>query len=176
VPLTAGRSPRCCGRAADPDGTLRCVAGETLYEHLGGDEALGRFVDALDARCRRDPELQHPFANALNPFHTRNLTWYLAEVFGGPPRYSTDVGNHSSMLGLHSGEDAPASFFGHFVDCFMAAADDAALPSDARFRAALRDYIEWSVADVATVNGRTHVPTGRRVPRWGWDGLVVEPT
>ena len=35
-----------------------------------------------------------------------------------------------------------------FVDCFVAAADDVGLPADPEFRAALRAYMEWAVADV----------------------------
>ncbi len=33
-----------------------------------------------------------------------------------------------------------------FVECFVLAADDAHLPDDPTFRAALRDYMQWAVA------------------------------
>ena len=35
-----------------------------------------------------------------------------------------------------------------FVACFVQAADDAGLPNDPAFRAALRSYMEWAVSDV----------------------------
>ena len=54
----------------------------------------------------------------------------------------------------------------------MAAADDAGLPEDPDFRAALRGYMEWAVQDVALryPDSAAEVPSGLPVPRWGWDG------
>ena len=56
-----------------------------------------------------------------------------------------------------------------------AALDDARLPADAEFRAALRAYMEWAVDDVLAYSPvDAVVPEGRAVPHWSWDGL--EPT
>jgi hemoglobin len=54
----------------------------------------------------------------------------------------------------------------------MVAADDAKLPTDLEFRAALRSYMEWAVQDVALryPGSAGDVPAGLPVPRWGWDG------
>ena len=59
-----------------------------------------------------------------------------------------------------------------FVACFVQAADDARLPEDPEFRAALRSYMEWAVADVLVYSPHgSAVPAGLPVPRWSWDGL-----
>ncbi len=59
-----------------------------------------------------------------------------------------------------------------FTDCFMRAADDAGLPEDPEFRAALRGYMEWAVADVALSHPHdTDIPAGLTIPHWSWDGL-----
>jgi hemoglobin len=61
-----------------------------------------------------------------------------------------------------------------FVDCFVAAADDAGLPDDAEFRAALRAYMVWAVDQILVLGPRdTTVPPGLQMPRWSWDGLVT---
>ena len=63
-----------------------------------------------------------------------------------------------------------------FVSCFVAAADDAGLPADPEFRAALRAYMEWAVADVLTYSPvDAVVPAERPMPRWTWDGLQPGP-
>ena len=59
-----------------------------------------------------------------------------------------------------------------FVDCFVAAADDAGLPADPEFRAALRDYMVWVVSDVLAYSAEdSQVPAGLTMPHWSWDGL-----
>ena len=58
----------------------------------------------------------------------------------------------------------------------MAAADDAGLPDDPEFRAVLRAYMEWAVADVnAYAPEGAQVPDGLGMPRWDWDGRVTDP-
>jgi hemoglobin len=59
------------------------------------------------------------------------------------------------------------------VDCFVRAADDANLPDDPEFRAALRDYMEYAVAEVMAVSPHgSVVADSLPVPHWSWEGLV----
>src|SRR5437588_9742763 len=90
-------------------------------------------------RCLADPELNHPFSHHVSPRHTENLAAYWAEVFGGPPRYSSNLGGHSGMLSIHAGEGAPEEMGDRFEACFVQAMDDARLPDDREFRKAMRD-------------------------------------
>jgi len=145
----------------------------TLYDHAGGDAAFLALATAHHARCLADPELNHPFSHDdLNPEHVARLAAYWAEVMGGPPRFSAECADQSTMLRLHAGNGEMGDLGRRFVDCFVAAADDAGLPDDAEFRAALRAYMEWAVDDVLAYSPQDAVvPEGLPVPRWSWDGL-----
>jgi hemoglobin len=57
---------------------------------------------------------------------------------GGPPRYSQTRGGQSGLLHMHAGNGDMSDLGRRFVDCFVRAADDAGLPTDPEFRAALR--------------------------------------
>jgi hemoglobin len=146
----------------------------SLYEFAGGDDAFLALATAHHARCLADPELNHPFSHDdLNPQHVRRLAAYWAEVLGGPPRFSQVAGDQSSVQRMHAGNGDITDLGRRFVECFVAAADDAALPSDPEFRAALRAYMEWAVADVLAYSAEDAVvPAGLSMPRWSWDGLV----
>lgn len=145
----------------------------SLFEFGGGEEAFLRLARAHHRRCLDDPVLSHPFSHPLEPDHVERLALYWAEVLGGPPGYSAAHGGHSAMLTLHAGCEMEEDLGRRFVSCFVLAADDAGLPSDPDFRAALRSYMEWAVAEVTSYAPRgSRVAGGLRVPRWGWEGLV----
>ena len=61
----------------------------------------------------------------------------------------TDRVGHSAMLYLHSSTGADNDLGERFVRAFNAAAQDADLPADPEFRAALTGYMEYAVAEVA---------------------------
>ncbi|WP_033262259.1 group II truncated hemoglobin [Amycolatopsis vancoresmycina] len=145
----------------------------TLYEFAGGDPAFRALAAAHHERCLADPELNHPFSHpGQHPQHVERLAWYWAEVLGGPPRFSNECSDHSAMLRMHAGNGDMSDLGRRFVVCFVQAADDAGLPADPEFRAALRAYMEWAVAEVLTYPGpATGVPAGLAVPRWSWNGL-----
>ena len=113
-----------------------------LFGFAGGGQALLSLAAAHHARCLADPELNHPFSHDdLNPRHVERLATYWAEVLGGPPGYSNRYSDNGQMLGLHAGNGDMADLGRRFVDCFVAAADDAHLPADPESRGALRAYI-----------------------------------
>src|SRR6059036_3508058 len=124
------------------------AARPSMYEFAGGERAFLALATAHHRRCLEDPILSHPFSHPLNPDHVQRLADYWAEVFGGPTRYSESFGGHSAMLGIHAGQGAGEDLGVRFVACFVQAADDASLPDDAEFRAALRAYMEWAVDEV----------------------------
>ncbi|MFJ1758870.1 group II truncated hemoglobin [Amycolatopsis sp. NPDC088138] len=145
----------------------------TLYDFAGGDPAFLALAAAHHERCLADPELNHPFSHpGQHPKHVERLAWYWAEVMGGPPRFSTECADHSAMLRMHAGNGDMSDLGRRFVDCFVHAADDAELPADPEFRAVLRSYMEWAVAEVLTYPGPPgEVPADLAVPRWSWNGL-----
>jgi hemoglobin len=149
----------------------------TLYEFAGHGEALLRLAQAHHARCLADSELNHPFSHPdQHPQHVERLAAYWGEVLGGPPTYSQHCGTQTELLAMHAGNGDMTDLARRFVECFVAAFDDAGLPDDPGFRAALRAYMEWATGefnryptDVAAV------PEALSTPRWGWDGLLSSP-
>ncbi len=146
----------------------------TLYEHAGGDVALLRLARAHHARCLADPELNHPFSHpGQHPQHVERLAAYWIEVFGGPPAYSRLGADQTSLVVMHAGNGDMSDLARRFVECFMAAADDAGLPDDAAFRDSLRRYMQWAVTDIALSHPHSSAGVAQDlpIPRWGWTGL-----
>jgi hemoglobin len=147
-----------------------------MFDFAGGEPAFLKLATAHHERCLQDPVLNHPFSHPGHPQHIERLASYWAEVFGGPPRYSQSCGDNSDVLAIHSGTGAEDDLGRRFVECFVAAADDAELPDDPEFRRGLRAYMEWAVSVVMSYSPQeATVPAGLAVPRWSWDGLEPAP-
>jgi hemoglobin len=144
-----------------------------LFEFAGGQPAFLALAVAHHARCVADPELNHPFSHPdQHPQHVERLAAYWAEVMGGPPLYSESCGNHSSLLSMHAGNGDMHDLGRRFVECFVVALDDAGLPADAEFRAAMRAYMQWAVDEVLLYpDDDSAVPRNLPMPQWSWDGL-----
>jgi hemoglobin len=145
----------------------------TLFEFAGGDRAFLALATAHHARCLEDPELNHPFSHPdQDPQHVERLAAYWAEVMGGPPSYSQACGDQTAVLHIHAGHGDMTDLGERFIRCFAVAAEDAGLPADPEFRAALHAYMCWAVGDVLTYSAADAVvPAGEAMPHWGWDGL-----
>lgn len=146
---------------------------QTLYEFAGGAPAMLALATAHHARCLADLELNHPFSHPdQNPRHVERLAAYWGEVLGGPETFSRSCGDQSAVLRMHAGNGDMGDLGERFVRCFDLAADDAGLPADPDFRAALHDYMRWAVDDVLTYSPEDAVVApGAAMPRWGWDGM-----
>jgi hemoglobin len=144
----------------------------SLYEHAGGLEAFRALAAAHHQRCLDDPVLNHPFSHPGRPDHVERLARYWAEVLGGPATYTRRYGDDAAVLEIHARTQAEDDMGQRFLECFVRAADDAGLPSDPEFRAALRAYMTWAVSEVmAVAPGDAVVPPARPLPRWSWEGL-----
>ncbi|MGH3758017.1 oxidoreductase [Actinophytocola sp.] len=145
----------------------------TLYEFAGGEPAFLALATAHHARCLADPELNHPFSHPdQHPRHVERLAHYWAEVLGGPPRFSESCGDHSAVMRMHSGEGEITDLGRRFYECFVAAMDDAGLPEDPEFRAAMRAYMRAAVDEVLSY-GDEPPAAGLPMPHWSWDGPVA---
>jgi hemoglobin len=147
----------------------------TLYEFAGGDEAILALAHAHHANCVADPVLNHMFDRDDNhPQHVERLAAYWAEVLGGPAAYSEALGDQTYVVSLHcgNGPGVDTDLGDRFHACFTRALDDAGLPDDPDFRAAMSAYMRWAVKDVLSgpAHDRTLVPAGLPMPRWSWDG------
>jgi hemoglobin len=144
----------------------------TLFDHAGGESAFLALAAAHHQRCLDDAELNHPFSHpGQHPQHVERLAAYWAEVCGGPPTFSRTCSDHSSMLTMHCGHGDMGDLGERFLACFAAALDDAGLPTDAEFRAAMLGYMRWAVDEVLSYSAEdAHVPAAQPMPRWTWEG------
>jgi len=141
----------------------------TLYEWAGGGDAIERLIDAFYDRVEEDELLSPFFPGGVSREHRDHVIAWWSEVFGGPDRYTRELGGYEHMLTKHRGLEIKSEQRLRFATLMSRAADDAGLPADPEFRSALVAYLEWGTrlamhnsqpdADVAQ-----HAP----VPRWGW--------
>ena len=148
----------------------------TLYEAAGGEEGVLRLAAAWHARVLDDPIVSHAFRHGFQPDHTQRLAAYWAEALGGPPRYSREFGDESSMVRIHSGNGEHDEMDERAIACFDQALVDAGLDGDDAVRKALHDYFAWATTiNVARYpDSPDDVPDGLPIPRWSWDGLESE--
>jgi hemoglobin len=140
----------------------------TLYEWAGGMPAFERLTSAFYARVLEDGLLE-PVFRGMDESHPSHVATWLAEVFGGPPRYTDERGGYPHMLAKHRGLALTEEMRRRWVALICDAADEAELPSDPEFRSAFVAYIEWGTR-LALANsqpGADPAPDAP-VPRWGW--------
>ena len=111
----------------------------TLFEHAGGEEALHRLEQVFYDSVLADPLLQ-PLFGAGRPEHVDHLTAFTAESFGGPDRFSRDLG-FAHLIAVHRGLRITERQRQRFVELYMAALDAADMPSDAAFRESVREHV-----------------------------------
>ena len=90
--------------------------------------------------------------------------------------YTERYGDETHVVRLHSGNGEHEEMDRRAIACFDQALADAGLDDDARLRAALHDYFEWSttVAMAAFPRAATDVPEGLAIAHWSWDGVVTD--
>ena len=141
----------------------------TLYEWAGGRPAIARMINAFYDRVERDELLSPFFPGGVTEAHRDHVTTWWSEVFGGPADYTGTLGGYENMLAHHRNLGITPEHRYRFASLMSLAADDAQLPADPEFRAALVGYLEWGTR-IAMANSQPgaspaeHAP----VPQWGW--------
>jgi hemoglobin len=140
----------------------------TLYEWAGGSEAFERLTEVFYGKVRED-DLLEPVFRHMDPGHPRHVAAWLAEVFGGPKRYTEERGGYPHMLSKHRNLALTEPQRRRWVSLICDAADDAGMPSDPEFRSAFLAYVEWGTR-LALANSQPGAtpPPKAPVPRWGW--------
>ena len=141
----------------------------SLYEWAGGQDAFVRLINAFYDRVDNDALLSPFFPGGVTREHREHVIAWWSEVFGGPAEYTDEHGGYDAMLAHHRNLEITPEHRFRFASLMSLAADDARLPDDPEFRAALIGYLEWgtrlamanSQVDAAVIE---HAP----VPRWGW--------
>lgn len=139
----------------------------TLFEFAGGEAGLHRLESLFYASVLADPLLQ-PLFGAGKPEHVDHLTAFTAESFGGPDRFSRELG-FAHLIAVHRGLHITEEQRLRFVELYMAALDAAGMPADPAFRAAVREHVEFG-SRVALQNSNAITDAElhplRTVPRW----------
>jgi hemoglobin len=143
----------------------------SLFEHAGGEEALHHLEDIFYSSVLADPVLQ-PLFGAGRLEHVDHLTAFTAESFGGPDRFTKELG-FDHLIDVHRGLQITEEQRTRFVELYLRALDQAGMPPDAPFREAVRSHLDFG-SRVAMQN--SHAKTDdelhplREVLRWTWDG------
>lgn len=140
----------------------------TLYEWAGGSEAFARLTERFYELVKAD-EVVGPLFAHMDPGHPHYVALWLAEVFGGPGRYTDERGGYTHMLGQHLNRGITEAQRRRWVNLLIDAADEVGLPDDPEFRAAFVGYLEWGTR-LAFTNSQPGAAPVRQapVPRWGW--------
>ena len=142
---------------------------ESLYEHAGGEEALHRLEEVFYEKALADPILNTLFTERVRT-HVDHLTWFTVESFGGPDRFTRDLG-FQHIIDVHRHLEITDEQRDRFVALYLESLDEAGLPDDEPFRQAVRSHVEFG-AEVAHQNSWAKTDEDlnpiRAVPRWQW--------
>ncbi len=146
----------------------------TLYEWLGGIEALQRLTTRFYEHVKADPVLEGVFAH-MGGDHPAHVAAFLAEVLGGPNAYSRQHGGHAHMIRQHLNRHLEQAQRRRWVELLLQTADELGMPDDPEFRSALVGYLEWG-SRLAVINSQAGaaVEADAPMPKWGW-GEVKGP-
>ena len=146
----------------------------TLYEWLGGIEALNRLTTRFYERVRDNSILAPVFAR-MSGEHPQHVAAFLAEVLGGPSNYSASHGGHPRMIQQHLNRHLSQLQRREWVALLLDTADELKMPEDPEFRSALVSYLEWG-SRLAILNSQPGATADQNapMPKWGW-GEVKGP-
>jgi hemoglobin len=143
----------------------------SLYEHADGEEALHRLEEVFYRKVLADSVLRRLFPER-QPHHVEHLTWFTAESFGGPDRFTRELG-FDHLIEVHRHLEITEEERERFAALYMEALEEAGLPDDEPFREAVRSHIEFG-SRVAQQNSHAKTDADlhplRQVPRWTWPG------
>jgi hemoglobin len=102
------------------------------------------------------------------PTHVDHLTWFTAESFGGPDRFTRQLG-FQYIINVHRHLGITDEQKQRFVDLYLEALEEAGLPDDEPFRKAVRSHLEFG-SNVAQQNSWAETDSDlhpiREVPHW----------
>lgn len=146
----------------------------TLYDWLGGIDALNRLTERFYQCVKDDPLLAPVFAH-MSGEHPAHVAAFLGEVLGGPATYSKQHGGHASMIRHHLDKHLTQEQRRRWMALLLDTADQLQMPDDPEFRSALVGYLEWG-SRLAVINSQpgAEVTEDAPMPKWGW-GEVKGP-
>jgi hemoglobin len=142
----------------------------TLYQWAGEEEVFQNLFRVFYDKVLQDPLLRPVFEH-MSPDHPRHVAHFVAEVFGGPPKYTQeDDGSHAVMIAHHIGKMLDEPKRKRWIELLLVTADEIGLPADPEFRSSLVGYLEWG-SRIAVINSSASenpVADTEPMPHWGW--------
>lgn len=140
----------------------------TLYQWIGGADALDKLTAEFYKRVKMDPVLRDVFAG-MDERHPQFVAAFIGEVFGGPEAYTVERGGHAHMIGQHLNRHLTEPQRRRWMALLQDAYDDLELPADPEFASALVAYFEWG-SRLAVLNSQpgVQVEKSATMPKWGW--------
>lgn len=104
---------------------MSAAAGISIYDAIGGEQALVAVVDDFYARVLADPQLAGFFAGANMPKLKGRQVEFFAAALGGP-----DIYQGASMRKVHQGRGISRADFDRVAVHLTAALADAGVPAE----------------------------------------------
>jgi hemoglobin len=128
----------------------------SLYERLGGLDAITAVVDSFSARCAGDDRINGKFARTDIPRLRKMLVDQVCEATGGPCTYTG-----RNMLEAHDGMGVTAGEFDALVEDLVATLDEFDVPMAERDELlALLGPMRSEIVEVESAETGTPLPDG----------------
>lgn len=101
----------------------------TLYDDVGGFDAILAVCVRWHELCLADPLAAHPFESPMHHRHDERLAAYLAEALGGPPLYTSGYGDQYHVSRIHAGNGPAHELVARCCDLFETALAQCGVPS-----------------------------------------------
>jgi hemoglobin len=111
------------GKKSDTTTTTTPTEGKSLYDRLGGKDAITAVVDEFVANVAADTRINAMFANADIPNLKTKLVDQICEATGGPCKYTG-----KNMKDAHTGMNIKEADFNALVEDLVKALDKFKVP------------------------------------------------
>ena len=138
----------------------------SLFEWAGGVGALTRMTRLLYEKLVPADTLLAPLFANIPPGYPQREAARIAAAFGGPADEAAGNGSGRAGAASRRRRSSPREQRTRWITLAGRAADEAGLPGDAEFRAALEAFFAWD-APGALARGAGAAPDGT-VPSWDW--------
>jgi len=107
------------------------------------------------------------FADAP-PDHPERVAEWLAEVLGGPARYSEARGGYANLLDRHAGAELTEHHRERWVTLLCEAARETGLATGPAVWSMFTSYVEWQSRQLVDAAGRQASAAAPQPIRWSW--------
>lgn len=125
------------------------------------------LAHAWHARVMEDEVVSHAFRHGFHPQHSERLAAYWGEALGGPPLFSQQYGDETSVVRIHSGNGPHEEMDRRAIACFDRALEDVGIAGDEALRKVLHDYFAWATTTTMAKyhDSASDVPEDLSIPR-----------